>query len=68
MGVRGQVQRKGDIIHVIAQRLDDLSPMLASVGRRAEVADVYRVSRKDVVKNRSATIHAVSNNDHSAAM
>lgn len=51
MGVRGQVQREGDVIHVIAQRLDDLSPLLASVGNRADVADVYRVSRADVVKS-----------------
>ena len=51
MGVRGQVQREGEVIHVIAQRLDDLSPMLASVGNREDVADVYRVSRADVVKN-----------------
>jgi error-prone DNA polymerase len=51
IGVRGQVQREGDVIHVVAQRLDDLSPMLASVGTRDEVADVYRVSRADVVKH-----------------
>ena len=38
-------------IHVIARRLDDMSPMLASVGGRSDVADVYRVSRADVVKH-----------------
>lgn len=51
MGVRGQVQREGDVIHVIAQRLDDLSGLLASVGNRKDVADIYRVSRADVVKS-----------------
>jgi error-prone DNA polymerase len=51
MGVRGQVQREGDVIHVIARRLDDLSPLLASVGARVDIADVYRVSRADVVKH-----------------
>jgi len=51
MGVRGQVQREGDVIHVIAPRLDDLSGLLASVGRRADVADIYRVGRADIVKN-----------------
>jgi error-prone DNA polymerase len=51
MGVRGQVQREGEVIHVIAQRLDDLSPLLASIGDRADVADIYRVSRADVVKS-----------------
>src|SRR3546814_8090887 len=51
MGVRGQVQREGDVIHVIAQRLDDLSPLLASVGNRADVANIYRQSRADVVRS-----------------
>ena len=45
------MQREGDVIHVIARRLDDLSPLLASVGGRADIADVYRVSRADVVKH-----------------
>ena len=51
MGVRGQVQREGEVIHVIAQRLDDLSSLLASVGNRTNVSDIYRVSRADVVKS-----------------
>jgi error-prone DNA polymerase len=51
MAVRGQVQREGDVIHVIAHRLDNLSTLLASVGRREDIADVYRVSRADVAKN-----------------
>ena len=42
------------VIHVIAQRLDDLSGMLASVGRRADVADIYRVSRADIARNPTA--------------
>jgi len=51
MAVRGQVQREGDVIHVIAHRLDNLSVLLASVGQRGDIADVYRVSRADVAKN-----------------
>ena len=51
MGVRGQVQREGEVIHVIAQRLHDLSPLLASVGARSDISDIYRVSRADVVKS-----------------
>jgi error-prone DNA polymerase len=51
MGVRGQVQREGEVIHIVAQRLDDLSAVLASVGNRTDVADIYRVSRADVVKS-----------------
>jgi error-prone DNA polymerase len=51
MGLRGKVQREGDVIHVIAERLDDLSSLLASVGSRREVADIYRVARADVVRH-----------------
>jgi error-prone DNA polymerase len=51
IGVRGQVQREGEVIHLIAHRLDDLSPLLASVGSRSDVSDIYRVSRGDVAKN-----------------
>ncbi|NMN88743.1 hypothetical protein [Novosphingobium sp. SG916] len=51
MGVRGQVHREGDVIHVIAQRRDDLSSLLASVGNRSVTAGVYQVSRADIVKH-----------------
>jgi error-prone DNA polymerase len=36
MGVRGKVQRAGDVIHVVAERLTDLSDLLRSVGDREE--------------------------------
>ena len=32
INVRGTVQREGDVIHVIAERLEDLTPMLATIG------------------------------------
>ena len=51
MGVRGQVQREGEVIHVVAQRLDDLSAMLANVGARGEVAGVYRTGRGDEARH-----------------
>ena len=49
--MRGQVQREGEVIHVVVQRFDDLSPLLASVGRRDDIASIYRVRRADIVKN-----------------
>ncbi|TCM15059.1 helix-hairpin-helix protein [Novosphingobium sp. PhB165] len=51
MGVRGQVQKEGEVIHVIAQQLDDLSGLVASVGNRTDIANVYQVSRADIVKS-----------------
>jgi error-prone DNA polymerase len=51
MGLRGQVQREGDVIHIVVQRLDDLSSLLASVGQRSDLASIYQVSRADVVRS-----------------
>ena len=31
---RGQLQRGGDVIHVVAEELIDLSDLLASIGQR----------------------------------
>ncbi len=51
LGVRGQIQKEGEVIHVVAQRLDDLSPLLASVGQRENLAGIYQVSRADIVRS-----------------
>ena len=51
LGVRGQVQKEGDVIHVVAQRLDDLSSLLAGVGQREDVASIYQVARADIVRS-----------------
>lgn len=34
MAVRGRIQREGDVVHLVAQRITDLSSELASVGSR----------------------------------
>ena len=31
LGVRGRIQREGDVLHVVAQRLQDLSPLLGGL-------------------------------------
>jgi error-prone DNA polymerase len=36
LAVRGRVQREGEVIHVVADRLEDCSPLLAGLGTRAE--------------------------------
>lgn len=51
LGVRGQVQKEGEVIHVVAQKLDDLSALLATVGQREDVASVYQVARADIVRS-----------------
>jgi len=37
LGLYGQVQREGEVVHVIAKKLIDLSPLLGSLGQRGEV-------------------------------
>ena len=34
LAVQGRIQREGDVVHLIAQRLHDLSRALASIGNR----------------------------------
>ena len=36
LACRGRVQREGDVIHVVAEQLEDLSDLLRSVGRRQQ--------------------------------
>ena len=35
VGIKGMVQREGQVIHLITDRIEDLTPMLHSVGQRA---------------------------------
>lgn len=57
MGVRGQVQREGDVIHLVANRLDNLSAMLASVGTSDSAARVYPLARGDGATNGGGPDH-----------
>ncbi len=34
LGVDGEVQREGEVVHVVARRLHDLTPLLSSLGQR----------------------------------
>jgi error-prone DNA polymerase len=34
IGVKGRVQREGDVVHIVAHELIDLSSELASIGAR----------------------------------
>jgi error-prone DNA polymerase len=38
LGVFGRVQKEGDVVHIVARRLTNLSHLLASVGNRDEAA------------------------------
>ena len=33
--VTGRIEREGQVVHVIAERIEDISPMLSSLGRPA---------------------------------
>jgi error-prone DNA polymerase len=38
VGCRGRVQREGDVIHLVAEQLEDLTPLLRSVRNRDDVS------------------------------
>ena len=39
IAVRGRVQREGEVVHLVAHRIVDLSPDLASIGQREVATD-----------------------------
>ncbi len=43
LGVDGQVQREGEVVHVVARRLHDLAGLLDGVGGRDGIAPEYRI-------------------------
>jgi error-prone DNA polymerase len=47
---RGRLQREGEVIHIVAERLDDLSELLLSVGQR-EAAFSLKTGRGDEAKH-----------------
>ena len=57
IAVAGRVQREGEVVHVIARTLADLSPLLRSVGERDNATlpqgQVDRVKRNDSPNSRS---------------
>jgi error-prone DNA polymerase len=50
IAVRGRIQREGEVVHLVAQRLTDLSADLASVGDR-DIAFPLPHGRGDQVRN-----------------
>ncbi|RVJ14725.1 error-prone DNA polymerase [Sinorhizobium medicae] len=50
MAVRGRIQREGDVVHLVAQRITDLSADLASVGSR-DAAFPLPHGRGDQIRN-----------------
>jgi DNA polymerase III alpha subunit len=56
MGVPGQVHRKGDVIHVAPQRLDDFSSLLSTIGEPDE-GGFYPMARADAIKNGGSPDH-----------
>jgi error-prone DNA polymerase len=50
LGLYGQVQREGDVVHVIVKKLIDLSSLLGSLGQRGEAFPLSR-GRGDGAKN-----------------
>jgi error-prone DNA polymerase len=52
VAVKGRIQREGEVVHLIAERLDDLADDLASIGNR-EAPFVLPAGRGDEVRRAS---------------
>ena len=58
LACHGRVQREGDVIHVVAEQLDDLSDLLRSVGHRAAGVPGAAWSRRCASRIRMGLIRA----------
>jgi error-prone DNA polymerase len=54
VGCRGHVQREGDVIHLVAEQLEDLTPLLRSV-RNRDAASVIQPLRGTMQRPRLLT-------------
>jgi error-prone DNA polymerase len=55
VAVKGRIQREGEVVHLIAERLDDLADDLASIGNR-EAPLVLPAGRADEVRRGSTPV------------
>ncbi|MBB3952634.1 error-prone DNA polymerase [Aureimonas jatrophae] len=58
MGVRGRIQREGEVVHLVAHQLSDLSGEFASVGRRGRMGE-GAAGRPDDADIAAVTVHQV---------
>jgi error-prone DNA polymerase len=47
LSCRGRVQREGEVIRVVAEQLDDLTPWLSQIGRAVEEPDPRAFRARD---------------------
>ena len=43
IGVTGKIQKEGQVIHVISERIEDLTPLLATIENNGELNDVASI-------------------------
>lgn len=48
LGVRGKVQKQGRVIHVVAEHLEDMTPMLGTLAEGAELGDAALANADEV--------------------
>jgi error-prone DNA polymerase len=54
IGCTGKLQREGEVIHVIAERLEDFSPQLRSLGAQDAEGFAWPTSRGDEARHGGA--------------
>lgn len=66
VGCRGHVQREGDVIHLVAERLEDLTPLLRSVGERDEAFPAPHGRGDEIRHDGAPDPHALGRKVHGA--
>jgi len=57
IGVRGYVQREGEVVHIVAQQLIDLSADFSTVGRRGIDQKLEEADRRETIRVKSRDFH-----------
>lgn len=57
IGVKGYIQREGEVVHLVVQHLTDLSAEFSSIGRRGTASEPEGPGHAEVIRVRSRDFH-----------
>ena len=57
IGVKGYVQREGEVVHIVVQHLTDLSADFATIGRRGAASETEDAGAVEAIRVKSRDFH-----------
>ncbi|WP_234187944.1 error-prone DNA polymerase [Shinella sp. NM-101] len=57
IGIKGYIQREGDVVHIVAQRIVDLSADFSTIGRRGGMAGQEEADATQAIRVKSRDFH-----------